>query len=51
MGDTVFFIISIHRTPILTDMTLNFHLQLLRNATRKKERARKRKYRDRTKII
>lgn len=26
-------------TPILTEVTLNFHLQLLQNATRKKERA------------
>lgn len=50
MGDIVFFIISIHMTPILTEVTLNFHLRLLQNATRKKERARKRKYRDLTKI-
>lgn len=38
-------------TPILTEMTLNPHLQLLWNATTgKKERARKRKYRSYKKI-
>lgn len=51
MGDIVLlFFISIHRTPILTEVTLNLHLQLLWNATRKKEGSRKRKYRDLTKI-
>ena len=44
MIEYLLFLISIHMTPILTEMTLNLHLQLLWNATTgKKERARKRK--------